>query len=61
MAISATKVTRSFRITDEGDAFDLSMFEGDRQVGGGLFPIEPLGVDCAYDLAISMAHLFMAR
>lgn len=49
---------RFFNIIDEGDGFELSMFEGGVQVGGGFFPVGALGVDRAHDLAIFLGRSF---
>ena len=49
---------RFFNIIDEGDGFELSMFESGVQVGGGFFPVDALGVDHAHALAVSLGRSF---
>ena len=55
-ATGQTKQNRSFSIEDDGDAFQLSLFQGGVQVGGGFFP-EDMGGD-AFALALEMGRAF---
>lgn len=55
-ATSATKQTRYFSIDDEGDAFNLALFEDGVQVGGGYFP-EGFGGD-PFALALEVGESF---
>ena len=58
-AISTTSQTqqgRHFTIDDDGDAFQLTLFHGAVQVGGGYFP-EDAGGD-AFALALEMGRAF---
>ena len=58
-AISTTSQTqqgRHFTIDDDGDAFQLALFVGGAQVGGGFFP-EDMGGD-AFALALEMGRAF---
>lgn len=53
-------MNRTYRIDDEGDGYGLVLLEDGQQVGGGLFPIEVLGEDAAFELAKSMGDSFVA-
>ena len=53
---SHTKQNRHFTIEDDGDAFQLALFVGGSQVGGGFFP-EDMGGD-AFALALEMGRAF---
>ena len=55
-ATSPTKPSRHFTIEDDGDAFQLALFEDGIQVGGGYFP-EDMGGD-AFELALEMGRAF---
>ena len=55
-ATSHTTQNRSFTIDDDGDAFQLALFVGGAQVGGGYFP-EDAGVD-AFAMALEMGRAF---
>ena len=55
-ATSQTKKNRYFTIEDDGDAFQLALFVGGAQVGGGFFP-EDMGGD-AFALALEMGRAF---
>lgn len=50
---------RSYQITDEGDEYQLSLFQDGLQVGGGLFPLA-IGEDAAFDLAKSLGESFVS-
>lgn len=56
--MTTTTVTREYKISDEGEAFDLMLLEDGEQVGGGYFPFI-LGEDSAFDLAKSMGEHFL--
>lgn len=58
--IGRKMTARAYRIDDEGDGYGLVLIEDGRQVGGGLFPIDPLGEDVAYELAQSVGQSFVA-
>ena len=51
---------RTYRIDDEGDGYGLVLLEYGQQVGGGLFPIDALGEDVAFDLAKMLGDSFVA-
>ena len=55
-ATSQTKKNRYFTIEDDGDAFQLALFVGGAQVGGGYFP-EDAGGD-PFALAIEIGRAF---
>ena len=55
-ATSTTNQNRHFTIEDDGDAFQLALFEDGIQVGGGYFP-EGMGGD-AFELALEMGRAF---
>ena len=55
-ATSHTTQNRSFTIEDDGDAFQLALFVGGAQVGGGYFP-EDAGGD-PFALAIEIGRAF---
>ena len=55
-ATSHTTQNRSFTIEDDGDAFQLALFVGGAQVGGGYFP-EDAGGD-SFALALEMGRAF---
>jgi len=59
--MSATSAARTYTITDEGDAYSLTLFFGCQQVGGGLFPIDALGDDEAYAIAVGLGESFAGR
>ena len=50
---------RFFSISDEGDAFDLSLYQDGAQVAGGIFPVDVLGVDGAFALAEMVGKFFV--
>lgn len=52
---------RYFNIIDEGDVFELSMYQGGIQIGGCVFPVDVLGVDAAFDLATAVGQFFSAN
>ena len=55
-ATSHTRQNRHFTIEDDGDAFQLALYQGGVQVGGGFFP-EDMGGD-AFALALEMGRAF---
>ena len=59
-ATTATSHTRSYSVDDDGDAVQLHLVEAGHQVGGGLFPIDALGEDVAFDLAKMLGDSFVA-
>ena len=54
------KTSLTFSIDDQGDGFDLALFDGGRQVGGAFFPFDQGGEDSAFDLATMMGAAFVA-
>lgn len=52
---------RSYRIDDEGDSYEVIMFEGDDQVGAAVVEIDLYGDDDAHDLARALGAAFVAR
>ena len=55
-ATSTTNQNRHFTIEDDGDAFQLALFVGGAQVGGGYFP-EDAGGD-PFALALEIGQSF---
>lgn len=49
--------TRTYQVTDDGDAFDLALFEGDDQVAGAIIPLG-MGLDAAFELAQILGETF---
>ena len=47
---------RHFTIEDDGDAFQVALYQGGKQVGGGYFPDLP-GVD-AFAIALEIGRAF---
>ena len=54
-ATSTTNQNRHFTIEDDGDAFQLALFVGGAQVGGGYFPEDAGGDPFALALEIGQA------
>lgn len=50
---------KTYTIDDEGDSFELAMFEGGVQVAGAVFPID-MGVDAAMELAMLLGEAFQS-
>jgi hypothetical protein len=55
-ATSSAK-NRVYSIADDGESFELAMFEDGVQVGGGLFP-DLDGSGAAFDLAYQLGETF---
>lgn len=48
---------RTYQVTDDGEAFDLALFENDIQVAGAIIPLD-MGIDAAFDLAKQLGETF---
>ncbi len=57
--MATTTATKTYLVTDDGDAFNLALYDDGEQVGGGIFPFV-LGEDFAFDLAKRMGDAFAA-
>lgn len=49
---------KNFTITDDGDSFDLALFQDGVQVGGAMLPIDFFSVDDAHKIAQEMGEAF---
>lgn len=56
-ASATTKPIRAYTLEDDGDGFELSLFAGGVQVGGGVFPVVS-DEDEALLLALSIGEAF---
>lgn len=56
--MSETTATRTYLINDQGDEYELALFQDGVQVGGGVFPIS-IGDDVAFELAKSLGDSFI--
>ncbi len=51
---------KNFTITDDGDSFDLSLFQDGVQVGGAILPIDFFSEDDAHKIAQEMGKAFQS-
>jgi hypothetical protein len=56
--MTTTTSTKTYLINDEGDAYELALFQDGLQVGGGVFPLS-IGEDAAFELAKSLGDAFV--
>jgi hypothetical protein len=55
-SLATKSKNRFFSIEDNGDGFDLSLFDGINQVGGAIFPDD--GTGKAFELAYEIGCLY---
>lgn len=48
---------KTYTVQDEGDGFELALFDGDTQVAGAIFPFE-LDADEAHELAVFLGECY---
>lgn len=53
-----TSSLRAFNISDEGDEFQVQLFQGGVQVAGVLVPFGPAGCDAAFSIAREIGEAF---
>lgn len=51
---------RTYEITDDGDDFQLALYDGELQVGGAILP-QFLGVDAAFEIAQELGEAFAQK
>lgn len=58
--MAETIAKKTYLINDEGDEYELALFQDGVQVGGGVFPFS-IGEDAAFELAKNLGDSFISN